>query len=362
MKRIWTLAAVAALLCAVLLCGCSSAGSAAGSSAAADPLTGQELQYPGERAAAVVIENTAASTTQWGIGSASVVLEALTEANTAPSLCLVYPSVSAVPTVGPVTLGQDVYWRLLSGQEVLPIQCGASQYTRNYLDYYNLRAVDALEVGRNAFACDEGWSSTPLWRTSGKAVSTVLDSLNLSASLSAAGAASSTAADSTAQEQPVAVVPPLLPQKASPRLPEPAAEDAAAVRIDFQQQGTTGFVYSADTGTYGMLHADGSAQLDANTGTQAAFDNLLILYSSASLRDDDRTLDYDLTFGGGLWFHGGCLWHITWTQGTDSTLAFYDADGRPLTLCSGRSYLALVSSTTGEEVQAWSSTGETLLS
>lgn len=360
MKRIWTLAA-AAVLCAAVLCSCSSAGSAAGGSAAADPLTGEELQYPGERTAAVVIENTPASTTQWGIGSASVVLEALTETTSAPSLCLVYPSVSAIPTVGPVAPGQDIYWRLLSGQEVLPIQCGASQYTRNYLDYYNLRSVDALEVGRNAFSCDDSWSSTPLWRTSGKAVSAVLDSLNLSASLSTAGAASSSAADSAAQEQPVAVVPPLLPQKASPRLPEPAAEDAAAVRIDFQQQGTTGFVYNADTGTYGMLHADGSAQLDANTGTQAAFDNLLILYSSSSLRDDGRTLDYDLTLGGGLWLNGGRLWHITWTQGTDSTFAFYDADGRPLTLCSGRSYLALVSSMTGEEVQVWTSSGETLV-
>lgn len=43
-----------------------------------------------------------------------------------------------MPTVGPVTLGQDLYWRLLSGQEVLPIQRGAGQFTRNYLDYYNL--------------------------------------------------------------------------------------------------------------------------------------------------------------------------------------------------------------------------------
>ena len=98
-----------------------------------------------------MIDNAASSTTQWGIGSASVVLEALTESGQPTSLCLAYPSVSAMPTVGPVTLGQDLYWRLLSGQEVLPIQRGAGQFARNYLDYYNLRAVDALEVGRNAF-------------------------------------------------------------------------------------------------------------------------------------------------------------------------------------------------------------------
>ena len=151
MKRIWNLALGTAVLCTVLLCGCALSGPTVPDSAApTDPLTGQELQYPGERTAAVVIDNAASSTTQWGIGSASVVLEALTESGQPTSLCLAYPSVSAMPTVGPVTLGQDLYWRLLSGQEVLPIQRGAGQFARNYLDYYNLRAVDALEVGRNA--------------------------------------------------------------------------------------------------------------------------------------------------------------------------------------------------------------------
>ena len=130
MKRIWNLALGTAVLCAVLLCGCTFNGSTApAGSAPADPLTGQELQYPGERVAAVVIDNAPASTTQWGIGSASVVLEALTINDRPTSLCLAYPSVSAMPTVGPVTLGQDLYWRLLSGQEVLPIQRGAGQFT-----------------------------------------------------------------------------------------------------------------------------------------------------------------------------------------------------------------------------------------
>ena len=129
MKRIWNLALGTAVLCTALLCGCALSGTTAPDSAApTDPLTGQELQYPGERTAAVVIDNAASSTTQWGIGSASVVLEALTESGQPTSLCLAYPSVSAMPTVGPVTLGQDLYWRLLSGQEVLPIQRGAGQF------------------------------------------------------------------------------------------------------------------------------------------------------------------------------------------------------------------------------------------
>ena len=360
MKRIWTRAAAAAMLCAALLSGCAFAGEIASDRAPADPLTGQELQYPGQRTAAVVIDNT--GTVQWGIGSASAVLEAQTEADAPASLCLVYPAVSAMPTVGPVTLGQDLYWRLLSGQQVIPVQRGGGQFARNYLDYYNIRAVDALEVGQNAFSCDSSWSNTPLWRTSGAQVQGVLDSLNISNQLDELAAASSGAASENADAGTVtAALPALLPQRAEPRLPEPQSEEAVQAQVHFGTQSTTAFAYDETSGTYGMLRADGTPQTDANTGTQAQFDNLLILFSGSTLRDDQRTLDYDLTLGGGFWLHGGDLWSITWTQGTDSTFAFYDADGKPLTLCTGRSYLALVSSVTGEEVGIQNAAGEELL-
>ena len=277
----------------------------------------------------------------------------LTESGSSTELCLVYPALSAMPVVGPVTRGQDLYWRLLSGQQVLPIQCGSSAYAKRYLEYYNLRAVDAQEVGCNAFvSTGYSWNSTPLWRTSGKAVSSVLDSLSISAAVNqnAAGSESETAG----------VLPALLPQRDTGHLPDANAADAVNVTVNFQSGGATGFVYDDALAAYGMLHADGTPQLDANTGTQAAFDNLLILYSGSSLRDDGRTLDYDLSMGGGIWLNGGHLWQITWTQGTQSTLALYDSNGKPLELPAGRSYIALLSSLTGQELLVQNSTGFTI--
>ena len=188
----------------------------------------------------------------------------------------------------------------------------------------------------------------------------MLSSLNISTRLDELSAASAASEDPDTGTV-TAALPALLPQKAEPHLPEPDAENAAQVQVHFGTQDTTGFAYSADSNTYGMLRADGTAQLDANTGTQAQFDNLLILFSGSALRDDNRTLDYDLTLGGGVWLNGGCLWNITWTQGTNSTFTFYDADGRPLSLCTGRSYIALVSSVTGEELAVQDPAGEELL-
>ena len=245
--------------------------------------------------------------------------------------------------------------RAASGQQVLPIQCGSSAYAKRYLEYYNLRAVDAQEVGRNAFvSTGYSWDNTPLWRTSGKAVAAVLDSLSISTAVNQNTASGS-------ESETAGVLPALLPQRDTGHLPDANAADAVKATVNFQSGGATGFVYDDALAAYGMLHADGTPQLDANTGTQAVFDNLLILYSGSSLRDDGRTLDYDLSMGGGVWLNGGHLWQITWTQGTQSTLALYDSNGKPLNLPAGRSYIALLSSLTGQELLVQSSSGEALV-
>ena len=166
MKRIFTaLKMMGSLaLCAALLAGCAvlPADSAPEAALPADPLTGLEARCPGQRPVAVTIANGTASTTQWGISAASVVLEARTADYGDTSLCLVYPSVDAMPQVGPVTEGEDLYWRLLVGQQPIPVQRGGGQFDQNFLDYYSIRAVDALEAGRTAFDCGSEWSNAPL--------------------------------------------------------------------------------------------------------------------------------------------------------------------------------------------------------
>mgnify|MGYP000491312371 FL=1 len=53
--------------------------------------------------------------------------------------------------------------------------------------------------------------------------------------------------------------------------------------------------------------------------------------------------------------------NITWTQGSETTFFLYDSNGRPLTPDGSRSYLALVSSLTGQELTVQNSTGGSLL-
>lgn len=283
---------------------------------------------------------------------------------TSTELCLVYPALAATPKVGPVAAGQDIYWRLLVGQQPIPVQRGGGQFDQNFLDYYSIRAVDALEAGRTAFDCGSEWSNAPLWYTSGEAISNVLDELSISSVLteSRVTSAASAAADSASSgADAVLSIPALLPQEADGKLPDATAPDAVNVRVCFDDDNATGFSYDADSGLYRMLHADGTPQLDANNGQQAGFDNLLVLFSASELRDDGKTYDYDLSMGGGVWLNGGHLWTITWTQGRDNTLLLYDADGRTMNIEAGTSYIALVTSLTGQELTVTNSSGEAIL-
>ena len=79
-------------------------------------------------------------------------------------------------------------------------------------------------------------------------------------------------------------IPALLPQSTENKVPDATAPDAVNVRLQFDEQNATGFAYDAESATYNMLHADGTPQLDANNGQQAAFDNDSILRDSKSRR------------------------------------------------------------------------------
>ena len=47
------------------------------------------------------------------------------------------------------------------GQQVLPVQRGGGAFDRTIWTITPLRAVDALEVGTNAFTCDTTWNQPP---------------------------------------------------------------------------------------------------------------------------------------------------------------------------------------------------------
>ena len=68
---------------------------------------------------------------------------------------------------------------------------------------------------------------------------------------------------SGSESETAGVLPTLLPQRDTGHLPDANAADAVKATVNFQSGGATGFVYDDALAAYGMLHADGTPQLDA---------------------------------------------------------------------------------------------------
>lgn len=339
MKRIFALL----LCCCALLAGCGGdpASSAGGSGAAASPvsgpasaatqsasesapavqpLTGLPLEGALMRPAAVMIDNSVTAQVQWGIADADVVMEGLTEGKST-SLCLWYSSVDAMPKVGPVSEGKDLFWQFGIAQNAILAQKGMNLYAENLLNCYTYQPIDALYVGVNSFDYDSslpyGTPDSHRWYTSGGALRNSMPVYGIADS----GAAPALFRFGTA----------------------PAGNaGAAAVELLYSSDRSTILRYDAAAGQWLMFRSDGAAQTDANTGAQAAFANVVLLRCAAGVKDNKYTREYDLAGGSG-WYLTGDGWQpITWQKGdVTQTLRLFAADGEELTVNPGRSYIGI---------------------
>ena len=94
--------------------------------------------------------------------------------------------------------------------------------------------------------------------------------------------------------------------------------------------------------------------MDGNPGEQVGVKNVLVLRTSVSnLEGDDagRQAIRTTGTGEGLFFCDGTVQEITWSKEKNSSpLTYYTADGQPLKLGVGKSYVNLVSKSTPVEV------------
>lgn len=62
-------------------------------------------------------------------------------------------------------------------------------------------------------------------------------------------------------------------------------------------------------------NVDGTPTMDTDSGQQASFKNVLVLYASSGIKDDGYTRQYDLSGGTGLYLTDGAWEQINWTKG-----------------------------------------------
>lgn len=334
----------AALLASLLFSGCSFPGGTASSQAPAtqetaapsaeptpaaepvpNPLTGvADADYTNRRPVAVTLRTLEGAAPQWGLSSADVLVEGVSEGTTA-SLMALYSSVDNISKAGPVGPGRDLLLQMALPLNALPVHIDKNIYASNLLNTLTYQDLDGYHIGKAAFAFDQdrqnaGYREENCWYTTGELIKNGLNTYGTS--LEGANT-------------------PLFVFGERPAVEE-SARNATALTIAFSPDDSEQLNYAADTGLYVKTNADGSPTVDADNGQQVAFTNVLVLYASSGIKDDGYTRDYDLTGGTGLYLTGGAWEQIQWTK-EDATgpLQLTAADGSPLVVSPGKSFIAI---------------------
>ena len=329
-----------ALLAALLLSGCNKekvdiSSSTPETSATAEPtppaepvpnpLTGAaDADYTNHRPVAVTLRTLDGAAPQWGLSTADVLVEGVTEGTTA-SLMAIFSNADAISKVGPVGPGRDLLLQLALPLNAMPVHIDKNIYASNLLNTLSYQDLDGYHIGKAAFAFDQdrqnaGYREENCWYTTGEMIKNGLNTYG--ASLDGAN----TPLFVFGEREPVAE----------------DARNATSLTITFSPSDSEQLTYAADTGLYVKTNADGSPTTDADNGQQVAFTNVFVLYASSGIKDDGYTRDYDMTGGTGLYLTGGAWQQIQWTK-EDATgpLQLTDADGQTLVVSPGKSFIAI---------------------
>ncbi len=334
MKKWQALGSAAALLAALLLGGCSGQQAAATPEQAAtpspaataeptpvpapagNPLTGlDDANYTGKRPVAVMLRTLDGAQPQWGIASADVLIEGVTEGNTAGLMAL-FADVDRISKVGPVGPGRDLFLQAALPLNAMPVSIDKNVYAANLLNTLAYQDLDGYHVGKTAFAFDQGrqdagYREENCWYTTGELIRSG------AASYGTALEGSNTPLFRFGTREEVA----------------PENRSGMSLTVTFSKSDSEQLNYNTGTGLYEKLNADGSPMTDADNGQQAAFTNVFVLYASSGIKDDGYTRQYDMTGGTGLYLHGGAWEQISWSK-EDATGPFSltAADGSEQTL------------------------------
>ncbi len=352
MNKNKTILAVVLCLCLLMTTGCgqkNAASVSSASSAESEPQAEQKsvranpgynllTGSPAEgaetlRPVAMMIHNEPGSWPQWGIGQTQVMVEVLSEGKI-PSLMCMFDATGVLEPVGPVAPGRDVPWQLAMPSQSILMQNGANPYTYNLLNTWHHQALDGHYVGVTAFDFDggrdaAGYVNEYCWYTKQELIQNGLDHYGLS---NRSEDAHSLFAFAPAAAAPEGAVP------------------ASQLRIVFADGWGVELNYQNDA--YFKNLPDGQPHQDASTGEQLSFNNVVVLFCSAGVKDDGYTRDYDLTQGTGVYLTQGICLPIQWQKGEpNQPLNLFTLAGEPVQVNPGRTYLAVYGGFAGQEIQ-----------
>lgn len=355
--------AVAAALAVLLLAGCAASapsGSSGTSQSTSQPaqatpephaantemplpeagisaLTGRAAENTGRRPVAVMVSNDAAARPQWGIGTADLLIEANTGGEDT-SLMAVFDSLEKAVKVGPVCQGRDLFLQLVMPVNAIPMYIGSDIYTSNLVNWFTYQPLDGVYIGVNAYNLDGQRDLTAPQELSWYADNRLIQSAMESYGQSVDG------------ETPTFFY---FDEAAAP-----AKGNGYRLDIGYGAQRTAQLVYDEGEDSY-FLKENDQDQLDGTLEDgRVRCTNVILLMASSGFKDDGVTRDYDMTGGDGLYLSGGGAAQIKWQKGeADQPLQLFDAEGQPLSVRPGRSYIGVWGGFEGQSLRLLDASG-----
>ena len=301
-----------------------------------NPLTGLPMSEAAQnrKPVAIMLNNIKVAQPQQGNSQADIIYEVLAEGGITRMLG-VYQDISQLGIVGSIRSARLYYLELALGHDAIFVHAGGSPEFYEKTDSWKLTTVDGVN-GYYAYA-----STGLFWRdknrvagknfgyehsliTSGEKLISILTKRNLLVDH----------ADAYTYEMTFSV-------DGTPA--NGKAADTITVPFTAGSNGkTTIFRYDSAAGIY-KAEQYGGAYIDGNDGTQISATNVLVLKTECTVVDSEGRLNVDLNSGSGWYACGGKYITITWKKGQrDQQLRYFTADGQPLTLGQGKSYVCII--------------------
>ncbi|MBO4869947.1 MAG: DUF3048 domain-containing protein [Clostridia bacterium] len=298
-----------------------------------DPITGEptETDLSGSRPIAIVIKNDRVASPQFGLSRAAVIYEALVEGGLTRFLA-VYSDIGKLDKVGPVIDSRSYFYDFATNHNAVFVQAGTTTEGNKIQVERGITALDAI-VGDMSPGF---YRDATLKTTRGSENSIVTDSNGLRSRANSFGVKLKV----DVQMSPYSVEDYLENRDMT------GGNYCTHLSIPFSANMTVEYSYSTLTNTYSRSQY-GEPHLDASTGKQLAFTNLMILicdYITVNTKTGEMKI-INSGRGSGYYVYGGSVIMITWQRTNGATpIKLYEADGiTPLRIASGNTYIAVAS-------------------
>ena len=280
----------------------------------------------GKRPVAVMVNNIEPAMPQYGIEQADIIFEIPVEGNLTRFMAL-YGDYTQVPEICPVRSCRYYFPVMSQGFDAFYVHWGMDETIRPYLEEMGVERFDGMEdgnglFGRNQSRLDAGYSLEHTAYFDGTKLPDVLEK-NYRLDLK--------------EEYTKPAF------KFNKKQKAPSEEVCTTVDINFGSQGST-FVYDGEKNAY-LKQINGNAQIDAKTNNQLAFNNVFVLETPISDREDEYHKNVDC-FGGndsvGYYISNGAIQKIHWKKDdVNSRLKFYNEEGKEIKINKGKTYITL---------------------